>query len=185
MKRKDYLLIALVPLAVLVIPLVGVLTSPEWQWTWRDFVVAWVILAATTAFYRLLVTRPVANLAYRAGVALAIAGGFLITWVTLAVQIIGDDNPGNLLYLGAILGGGVGVGFARFQPAGLARVAFGLAAVLVLIPAVSVLLWPADFNPGYAKVQFLSTGFAALFALAGLLFRHAASQSSHAATSTI
>jgi hypothetical protein len=90
------------------------------------------------------------------------------------VQIIGDENPGNLFYLLTILGGFIGVGLARFQPAGLAKVAFSMAAALILIPAVSVLLWPSDFNPGYAKVQILSSGFAAMFLASGLLLRHAA-----------
>lgn len=174
MKTKDTLIVALLPLALLLIPLTGQLTVDGWNWTWSDFVMAWVVFTITTAFYRFLATRPMANLAYKAGAALAVITGFLITWITLAVQIIGDDNPGNGLYLLTILGGFIGVGFSRFQPAGLARVAFAMAAVLLAIPAVSVLLWPADFNPGYPKVQMLSAGFAAMFAASGLLFRRAA-----------
>lgn len=174
MKTKDYLLVALVPTALLLLPLTGQFTVEGWNWTWSDFVMAWVIFALTTLFHRFLVTRPAANFAYKAGVALAVITGFLITWITLAVQIIGDDNPGNGLYLLTIVGGFIGVGLARFQAAGLVRVAFGMAAALLLIPAVSVLFWPADFNPGYPKVQLLSAGFAALFIGSGLCFRHAA-----------
>lgn len=176
MKRQDFLLIALVPPALLLIPLVGNLTVDGWNWTWSDFVMAWVVFAITTAFLRFLVTRPAANFAYKAGAGLAVITGFLITWITMAVQIIGEDNPGNGLYLLTILGGFIGVGLSRFRPAGLAWVAFAMAAVLVAIPAVSVLRWPADFNPGYPKVQLLSAGFAAMFAASGLLFRHAAGQ---------
>jgi hypothetical protein len=174
MKRKDYLIVALLPLALLLIPLTGQLTVDGWHWKWNDFVFAWVVFSITTLFFRFLVTRPLANLAYKAGVALAVLAGFLVFWITAAVQIIGDENPGNLLYLLTLLGGFVGVGLARFQPAGLARVAFSMAAALILIPAISFLLWPVDFNPGYAKVQILSSGFAAMFAASGLLLRHAA-----------
>ena len=184
MNRKDYLLIIFVPSALLLIPLVGSLTVEGWNWTGSDFLMAWTVFAITTGFYRFLATRPVANLAYKAGAALAVVTGFLITWITMAVQIIGDDNPGNLLYLLTILGGFIGVGIARCQPAGLALVAFGLAAVLVLIPALSVQLWPADFNPGYARVQLLSAGFAAMFAASGLLFRRAAARTTGPAATT-
>lgn len=174
MKTKDYLIIALVPPALLLVPLAGSLTVEGWNWSWRDFLMAWAVFAFTTFFLRFLVTRPQAGFAYKAGAAIAVVTGFLITWVTLAVQIIGDDNPGNLLYLLTILGGFVGVGLSRFRPAGLAKVAFAMGGVLLLIPVVSVALWPDDFNPGYPGVQLLSAGFAALFATSGLLFRHAA-----------
>ncbi|MDQ5977334.1 MAG: hypothetical protein QG602_306 [Verrucomicrobiota bacterium] len=174
MKRKDYLIIALAPPVLLLGPLTGQLTVEGWNWTWHDFVMAWVVFAITTAFLRFLVTRPVANLAYKAGAGLAVITGFLITWITMAVQIIGEDNPGNGLYLLTILGGFIGVGVSRFQAAALARVAFTMAGALLLIPVVAVLAWPADFNPGYPKVQMLSSGFAAMFIAAGLIFRHAA-----------
>ncbi len=174
MKRKDYLIVAVVPSALLLLPLIGSLTVEGWNWTWHDFLMAWVVFGVTTLFYRFLATRPVANRAYKVGGALAVVAGFLITWITLAVQIIGDDNPGNGLFLLTILGGFVGVALSRFRPAGLAIVAFAMAATLLLIPVVAVLNWPADFSPGYPKVQLLSAGFAAMFLTSGLLFRHAA-----------
>lgn len=141
-----------------------------------DFIAAWVLLAGTTFAYRLLATRKAANFAYRAGAGLAVAAGFLLTWINLAVQIIGDDNPGNLLYFLVILGGLIGVGVSRFQPANLAKVAFGMAATLLLVPVVAVLAWPADFSPGMPQVFLLNGCFVLLFAGAGLLFRHAAGQ---------
>lgn len=176
MKHKDYLLIALVPLALLLLPITGQLTVDGWNWSWHDFVFAWVVFTFATWFFRLLVTRPMANFAYKLGVTLAVLTGFFITWTNLAVQIIGDENPGNLLYMLTILGGFIGVGVSRFQPTALAKVAFGMAAALLVIPVISVLLWPADFNPGYPKVQVLSSCCAAMFIASGLLFRRAASQ---------
>lgn len=174
MKRKDHLIVALVPPALLLIPLTGQLTVEGWNWEWNDFVFAWVVFTITTFFYRLLITRRPANLAYKAGVGLAVLAGFLITWISLAVQIIGDENPGNLLYLLTILGGFIGVGLARFEPAALARVAFTMATAIFLIPVISILVWPTDFNPGFAKVLLLSSFFAAMFTASGLLFRHTA-----------
>ena len=174
MKTKDFLLVALLPCALLLIPLVGTRTVEGWNWSIGDFTVMWLILAGATYVYRLLATRPMANLAYRLGAGLAVVGGFLITWVNLAVQIIGNDNPGNLLYFLALLGSLIGVGLARFQPRGLAKVAFALAGVLLLIPVVSVALWPEDFSPGFARVFMLNGVFVLLFTAAGLLFRQAA-----------
>jgi hypothetical protein len=173
MKRKDWIIVAVVPSVLLLLPIVGSLMVEGWNWTWRDFVVAWVVFALTTLFLRFLVTRPVANFAYKVGAGLAVIPGFLITWVTFAVQIIGEDNPGNGLYLLTTLGGFIGVGLARCRPAGLAWVAFAMAAAFLLIPVVAVLNWPADFSPGYPKIQGLSAGFAALFTTSGFLFRRA------------
>lgn len=180
MQKKDHLIVALLPLALLLIPITGSLTVEGWNWTWHDFLFAWVVFTFTTFFYRFLATRPMANFAYRLGAGLAVLAGFLITWINLAVQIIGDDNPGNGLYLLTILGGFLGVGLSRFRPARLALVAFAMAAVLVLIPLVAVLLWPGDFSPGYPKVQLLSSGFAAMFVASGLLFRRATGQQPNA-----
>jgi hypothetical protein len=182
MKTKDYLTIVLVPLAVLLIPLIGSATLESWNWTGSDFVAAWFIMAAATFLYRLLATRKVANLAYRLGAGLAVATGFLLTWVNLAVQVIGDDNPGNLLYFLVILGGLAGVALTRFEAARLARLAFALAGALFLVPIISVLAWPADFSPGPAKVFILNGGFVLMFATAGLLFLQAARATTARAT---
>jgi hypothetical protein len=176
MKPKDWRIVVLVPLALLLIPITGSLTVEGWNWTWHDFLFAWVVFTFTTWFIRFLVTRPMANLPYKAGVTLAVVTGLLIAWVNLAVQIIGDDNPGNGLYLLTILGGFVGVGLSRFRPLPLSWVAFAMATVLVLIPVVAVVLWPDDFNPGYPKIQGLSALLAAMFVTSGLLFRRAALQ---------
>jgi hypothetical protein len=184
MQKKDYLIVALAPFPVLMIPLVGVMVSREWKWGFFDFVFAWVVLACTTFAYRLLVSRKSANLTYRLGAGLAVVTGFVITWTNLAVQIIGDDNPGNGLYFLVILGGMIGVGLSRFQPAGLAKVAFAMAAAFPVVPVVSVLLWPGDFNPGFPQVLLLSSCFGAAFVAAGLLFRHAAGQPGGSGTPT-
>ncbi|MDB6167085.1 MAG: hypothetical protein JWQ83_2225, partial [Lacunisphaera sp.] len=72
----------------------------------------------------------------------------------------------------------IGVGLSRFQPAALARASFATALVTFLVPVIAVIFWPSDFSPGVAKVFLLNGAFAAMFAGAGLLFRHAAGQAS-------
>jgi hypothetical protein len=183
MKRKDWLLIALVPLALLLIPLTGQLTVEGWHWKWNDFVMAWAVFTFATWFLRFLVTRPPANFPHKIGAGLAFVTGFLVTWVTLAVQIIGEDNPGNAFYLLTIVGGLIGVAISRLRPVGLSVVAFAMAASFLLIPAVAVGLWPADFDPGYPKIQAMSAVLAALFSTSGFLFRQAAANRARA-TST-
>lgn len=182
MKTKDYLIVVFVPLALLLIPLVGNLTVEGWHWSLGDFVLMGAVLAATTFVYRLLATRPPANLTYRLGAGLAVVTGFLLTWVNLAVQVIGDDNPGNLLYFLVLLAGLVGVFLSGFKPAALARVAFGMAGAIFLIPLIAVLAWPTDFNPGFAKVLMLNFGFVLMFAASGILLRRSAHASSRPTT---
>lgn len=178
MKRQDYLIVALAPMPVLLIPLAGNLASPsDWKWTWSDFAVGWVILAATTLIFRLLVTRRWSNLTYKLGAGLAVAAGFLLTWVNLAVQVIGDENPAFSLYFVATLIGLAGVGLSRFEPAGMARAAYATAAAIFVIPIIAVIFWPVDFSPGVLPVFFLNGCFVLAFVVSGLLFDHAAAQS--------
>lgn len=182
MKRKDWLIIAWLPLALLLVPITGQLTVEGWNWKWHGFVFAWAVFTFATWFFRFLVTRPWTNLPYKVAVGLAIVTGFLVVWCDLAAQIIGEDNPGNAFYLLTVLGGFVGVGIARFRPAGLAIVAFGMAAAFLLIPVVAVLNWPDDFSPGYPKIQFGSAVLAAIFTTSGILFRRAANRPPAVAT---
>jgi len=184
MKRKDHLIVALLPLALLLVPLTGQLTVDGWHWKWNDFVFAWVVFTLTTFVFRFLVTRPMANLTYKAGVALAVLAGFLVFWITAAVQIIGDENPANILYLGVILTGLGGVALARFKPAGMAKAAFATAAVTFVVPVVGLILKPTDFSPGIPQVFLLNGVFVLMFVVAGLLLRHSASQASASSAAT-
>jgi hypothetical protein len=176
MKRKDYLIVALAPLTVLLISLIAMRFTREVNWTWSDFAVMWVVLSVPTLLFRLMVTRPWAGLPYRLGAGLGVVTGFLMAWVSLAVQIIGHENPANLLYFFVILIGLIGVALARFHPAGMAKAAFVTAAATFLVPIVAYLGWPDDFSPGVPQVFLLNGCFVLMFALSGLLFRRAANQ---------
>jgi hypothetical protein len=184
MKTKDYLIIALVPLALLLIPFTGQLTVEGWNWTWHDFLFAWVVFSVATFVFRLIVSRKFANLAYKAGAALAVLTGFLVFWVTAAVQIIGDDNPANILYLGVILTGLIGVGLARFEPRGMANAAYATAAANFLVPVIGYLVAPHEFSPGVVPVFFLNGCFVLMFVVSGLLFRYSAGQGGNSGAAT-
>lgn len=185
MKTKDFLVVALAPLLLLLVPLVAMQFTAEVNWTAFDFVAMWVILAGAGLGYKLLATRKTANLAYRAGAALAVAAGFLIVWLNLAVGIIGsEDNPANLLYGAVLLVGVVGAGLARLQPQGMARASFAAAGATFLVPVIAFLIWRPDFSPGVAKVFLLNFFFVLMFAGAGWLFLHAANRASGAGLAT-
>ena len=176
MKRKDYLIIVFTPLVLLTIPLIGNRVGEEWDWSGSDFVIIGVLIAGATLLWRLLVTRPSANLAYRLGAGLAVITGFLLVWISLAVAIIGEGNPANGLYLGSILAGLIGTGLAQFRPKGMARAAFVAAATTFFVPIVAWFADPNDFSPGVAPVFLLNSVFVLMFAAAGLLFSRAADQ---------
>jgi len=174
MKPKDYLIVVLGPVPLLLIPLIGTLVSAEWNWTVSDFVGGWVLLAGATLVYRLLATQAGADMSYRAGAGLAVVAGLLLTWITLAVGIIGSEgNPVNALYFGVILVGLAGVGLSRFQAHKLARAAWVTAGLNFLVPVIAWVVRPGDFSPGVLPVFVLNGVFVALFAGAGLLFRRA------------
>lgn len=173
MRTKDFVIVALFPLAVLLIPLVAMQFTNEVKWTASDFAVMWVVLSLPTFLFRFLVKRP-QPWTYKLGAAVAVVTGFMITWVNLAVQIIGDDNPAFVLYFLALLIGLIGVGISRLQPAGLAKAAFGTAAALFLVPIIAVFFWPSDFSPGVLPVFFGNTVLVMAFVVSGLLFNHAA-----------
>lgn len=178
MQKKDYLIVSLAPVPVLLLALIGNKYIDGWNWTFSDFAFAWVVIAAATLVYKLLATSPTATLAYRLGAGLAVLAGFFIFWFTAAVQIIGEENPANVFYLGVILIGLTGVGLSRFRSTGLAKAAFATAAATFLVPVIAVFAWPSDFSPGVAKVFLLNGVFVLMFTGAGLLFRHAARQPS-------
>jgi hypothetical protein len=174
MKKKDWLIVVLAPFPVLLIALMGNMFVEGWNWNPGSFVFAWVVIAGATLVYKLLATSKAANLTYRLAAGLAVLAGFLVFWMTAAVQIIGEENPANVFYLGVILIGLTGVGLSRFRPAGMAKAAFATAAATFLVPVVAVVFWPADFSPGVEKVFILNGCFVLMFAVSGLLFRHAA-----------
>lgn len=173
MKRRDYLFVVLAPLPLVLAALLGNTFVDGWTWPPRAFFLLWVVVAVAALVYKLIATGPAASSAQRLAAGLAAPTGFIIFWMSIGPKIIQEENPGNLLYLLTIVLGLTGVGVSRLKPARLATVAFGMAAALFLIPAVAFFLWRDNFQPGFLRIQLLSSFFAAVFIAAGLLFRHA------------
>jgi hypothetical protein len=113
------------------------------------------------------------NTAYQLAAGLALTAAFLIVWLNAAAGLIGieDDDPANLLYVGVLAIGFVGAVLARLEPRKLARAAFATAAAQALVGAIALRL-PNTASP--VQIVILHTVLVALFAGAGVLFRHAA-----------
>lgn len=143
-------------------------------WTLSDYIFMGALFAIVGGLFELTV-RMSQNIPYRAGVALALLGAFLVIWVNLAVGIVGsENNPPNLLYFCALLVGAAGSAFARFRPNGVAAAMISTAMALGIAFAIAV-TGPTD-EPHVPHLRELAGTivFAALFLGSAWLFRKAA-----------
>ena len=140
MKNKLVVRIALVTAFLLLIPLVAMRFSAEVDWSPFDFAVAGALLFGSGLAYG-LIARKAGNTAYRAAIGIAVAAALLLTWVNLAVGIIGsENNPANLMYFAVLLVGIIGAGIARLRPTGMARALFVTACAQALVPLIALLI---------------------------------------------
>lgn len=157
--------------SLLLVPLVAMQFTPEVVWTGGDFVFAAGMIAIAGTLFELGL-RASGSLAYRAGVGVAIAAGFLTIWINGAVGVFADeDNPANLLFLGVILVALVGAVLASFRAGGMAR---AMLAALAAQVAVAIAVPLAGYaSPGVEGVYeaMLAVGlFGGLWLVAALLF---------------
>ena len=118
------------------------------------------------------------NTAYRLAAGLALMAAFLIVWLNVAAGLIGieDDDPANLLYVGVLAIAGIGAIIARLQPRGLSRALFVTALAQTVVGAIALTL---PNTASSVQIVILHGVFVALFAVAALLFRHAARDEFH------
>jgi hypothetical protein len=140
--------------------------TDEVDWSGSDFVFAGLMFAIVGGLLE-LAARASASLAYRVGAAMAVATGFLTSWITLAVGIVGaEDNPQNILYFG-VVGMGICVAVAALgDPRALARGMWATAAFQGLVCLIHVIdgAYPAVMIDGFFTMTWLTAG--ALFARA-------------------
>jgi hypothetical protein len=163
---------ALITASILLIPFIGMQLSNEWDWGLLDFVIIGALLFCAGMTYE-LVARKSENIAYKAAVALAAITGVLIVWVTLAVGIIGEDNPANLLYLLSLVAGFLGAIITGFKTREMTRVMIAMAISQMVIPLIALIFWSGDFAPGVVRVFGINVFFAMLWIGSALLFRNA------------
>ncbi|MDP1624881.1 MAG: hypothetical protein Q8L64_03855 [bacterium] len=170
MFNKRTILITLAPLLLLIIPLVGVFSSQEWQWGIEDFVLMGVILVGCGFAYAFI--SRYGNFTYRAAVGIAVVASFLIVWVNMAVGIIGsEDNAANLMYFAVPFIGLIGAGISRFEPRGMSWSAFAAAIAVILIPVIAAFGIGVTFERDLVQIVGLSSFFALLYAVSAYLFR--------------
>jgi hypothetical protein len=152
--------------SLLLVPAVAMRFTREVDWTAFDFMFAAILIGGVGIAFEAAV-RMTANIAYRAGIAVALAAIFLLVWVNGAVGMIGsENNPYNLLFIGVIVLALAGAVAARFRAAGMARAMIVAAVAQAAVGAAGI---SADLRGG-----ILSTAFAGLWLLSAALFRQAA-----------
>jgi len=159
---------------LLVLPFLAMQFTSDVNWTAADFIVFAVMLLAVGVPLE-LAARYGGNRAYLAAVALALLGGFFVTWVNLAVGIVGSEhNPANNLFFVALLVGVAGAALARFRARGMwiAMAATTLGLALAFGIAVS---GRTDEPHVSHLVELAGTSvFAALLVASACLFKRAA-----------
>jgi len=183
--QKSFVRVAIGTGLILLIPFFGNLFIDGWNWSPFDFIV-WGALVFGAGLTYELVAKRMSNKAYRFAVGLAVGTAFILTWVNLAVEIIGDNNPANLLFFGVPIVGLIGAAVARFRPHGMARALFATALAQALVPVIALIIWNPrvySWSPGVLRVFALNAFFVLLFLGSALLFRHANARASTKADS--
>ena len=160
--------VALVALALLMVPLVASQVVEGWNWPAKAFVLVYVLFFLTGMVFA-LVARRMDAWTYKAGVGVAVVAGFALGWSTW-VQAAGLENPANFWYDIVLVVGAIGASLARLKAQGLAWTLFAMAATLALI---SVML-PSGAPPDMARRMAIGHGvYVVLLTASGLLFRRA------------
>ena len=152
---------------LLLLPLVAMQFTTEVNWGIMDFVVFGIMLLTVCGAYE-LGTRLSGNRRYRLAVGIALLGVFLLTWMNLAVGIIGiENNPVNLLFFAIPMTGLTGALIARFKARGMAYALVATAAAQALIAVIALIV-------GWGNVLILTGFFMFLWLTSAYLFRQAA-----------
>lgn len=175
----------LIPALLLLVPLVAMRFTDEVKWTGSDFAVAYVVLASAGLAFRFLFCRA-ADWPTRAAAVAAVGSTLFMTWVNMAVGLVGRENHlANAMYLGVLAIGILGALAARFQPRGMARTFFAMAAAQLLVPVIALFAWKVEPHIPVARVFGANGFFALLFVGTALLFRAAAGRSRPSATTAV
>jgi len=150
---------------LLLLPAVAMQFTSEVDWTISDFIAMGALLGSVGLGAEFLIRRSEST-AFRIGALVAMATAFLTLWVNLAVGMIGDDNPYNLLFGVVLLIALTGSILSGFKAAGMARVMLLTAIAQAAVGAFGITMDPLG--------GILSTAFALPWLLAAALFFKAA-----------
>lgn len=173
-RNKHIVFILLATVFILLLPLIAMQFTDAVAWKPGDFAVAGVLLVGTGLAYQ-LIARKASNMVYRCALGLALAAALFLIWANLAVGLIGSESePANLMYIGVLAVGIIGVLIARLQPRGMALALFATALAQALVAGIA-LLARMDQYPGSSVVEILGVngGFIVLWIGSALLFQRA------------
>lgn len=151
---------------LLLLPAAAMRFTEQLDWGPADFVVFGIMLLTACGAFEVAVRRS-ADPRYLAGAGVAIAAGFILVWMNLAVGLIGDEgNLANRLVGGILAVGIIGAGIARLRPAGMARAMLATATAQGLVGLIAV-------SPGFGGSALPSMFFMLPWLLSAWLFRSA------------
>lgn len=157
--------------ALLLAPLVAMQFTREVMWTPSDFLVFGAMLLTALGLYE-LAARRAGSTAYRCAAAIAVAAGFFLVWINLAVGIIGDEgNSANLMFAGVLAIALLGALRARLRASGMAYALFATALAQFAVGIVALaqnlgadgIGWPRDLIGLTAIFTIFWLASAALF----------------------
>lgn len=134
----------------------------RFPWTLSDFVIMGVLLGSVGFGIDFLV-RQSGSLPVRLGLVVAVLTGFLTIWVNLAVGMIGDASPYNLLFLLPLMVGLVGGIIVRLEPHRMSALC-----LVATVLQVGIGLGGYGMDP---RGAIFSAGFGMFWLLAATLFR--------------
>lgn len=172
---RSILWVAIVTLLILSIPLVAMQFTNEVDWSIMDFIIMGVLLFGTGVLFA-LVMRLSSNIVYKIAVGLAVGTAFFMTYVNLAVGLIGSGpHAGNLMYVSVILVLIIGVFLSRFTASGMERAMYLTAGTFAVLTAIAFMAKMYEYpSSSVIEVIGVNTFLATPFIVSGLLFRYVA-----------
>jgi len=152
---------------LILLPAIAMQFTNEVAWGPEDFLAIGVMLAFGAICVEIgLKVSP--NHLYMIAMVITVGTGFLLTFVNLAVGVIGSEgNPMNLLFAGVLAIGLIGAAVTRFRPAGMALAALLMAIAQELIAIILVV-------EGQGRIAVLVSVFALAWLISGYLFHRSA-----------
>lgn len=169
---KSLRVVALVTALILAIPLVAMQFTTDVDWSIGDFIIMGSLIFGTGTAY-IVATRLINNLVFRIAIACALGTTFLMIWSNLAVGLIGSgQNAGNLMYIGVLVTGIIGVILSKFTSRGLERTMYAIAFALVVLTAIALSTGMQNYSgSSVSEIIGVNGFFALLYIVTGLLFR--------------
>jgi len=134
----------------------------RFPWTLSDFVIMGVLLGSVGLGIEFLV-RQSGSMFVRLGAVMAVLSAFLTIWVNLAVGMIGDDEPYNLLFLLPMAVAFIGGVASRLRPSTMVK-----ATLLAALLQVGIAFGGYGMDP---RGAVFSAVFGLLWLFSAALFR--------------